>query len=200
MDTPLKELARLEKLQAFSSPRSTPSKTVPKESPSVSETVDSLLSSLQELKQRVEAGTTSEEVVHDVVRLVEEKKKELDERQKEIHGSLGKLGKAIDKVSAIPPLSCPPTYSCRNSPVHYRPIPQFSLLQHLCQPLRGPLQVISYVQDSSAPRTPFVRWVSYNKNSISNGNLFLIGGRGRRKYHAQISICGITWHSECSGE
>lgn len=102
MDTPLKELARLEKLQAFSSPRSTPSKTVPKESPSVSETVDSLLSSLQELKQRVEAGTTSEEVVHDVVRLVEEKKKELDERQKEIHGSLGKLGKAIDKVSAIP--------------------------------------------------------------------------------------------------
>ncbi|KAF8507231.1 CTLH/CRA C-terminal to lish motif domain-containing protein [Gautieria morchelliformis] len=106
MDTPLKELGKLEKLQAFpSSPHSTPSKPAPKPTPSVSETLDSLLNSLQELKQRVEAGTTSEVVVQDAARLVEEKKKELDEKQKEIHGSLGKLGKAIDKkfTSPLPP-------------------------------------------------------------------------------------------------
>lgn len=108
MDAPLKELARLEKLQTFPpSLHSTSSRATSKAAPSVSESLDSLLNSLQELKQRVEAGTTSEVVVQDVARLIEEKKKDLDERQKEVHGSLTKLGKAIDKVT---------TTSCLFSP------------------------------------------------------------------------------------
>jgi hypothetical protein len=104
MDAPLKELAKLEKLQAFpSSPRPSSSKATAKTTPSVSETLDSLLQSLQELKQGIEAGATSEIVVQDVARLIEEKKKEIDEKQKEIHASLGKLGKAIDKVALLFP-------------------------------------------------------------------------------------------------
>jgi hypothetical protein len=160
MDTPLKELARLEKLQAFpSSPRSTSSKTAPKATPSVSETLDSLLNSLQELKQHVESGTTSEEVVQNINRLIEEKKKELDERQKEIHGSLGKLGKAIDKVTAASwHASClPPTHFCRNSPALCHLMPRCSLHQHLCLPSKRPLQIISCARGSSVRQARFVR-------------------------------------------
>ena len=159
MDTPLKELAKLEKLQAFPSPLSTSSKATSKSTPSVSETLDSLLNSLQELKQRVEAGTISEVDVQEAAKLVEEKKKELDERQKEIHGSLGKLGKAIDKVT---PASCPAcltTHLRRNSPARYCHSLPHSRHKNLYPLSRGPLQTTSYAQVNSVSRTYFVRYV-----------------------------------------
>ncbi|KAF8590578.1 hypothetical protein K439DRAFT_1403750 [Ramaria rubella] len=105
MDAPLKELARLERLQSFPSASSTSSKHGTKSTSSmVSDTLDVLLQSLQALKGRVEAGATAEDVVQDFVRITDEKK-EIDEKQKEIHASLGKLGKAIDKKfsSPLPP-------------------------------------------------------------------------------------------------
>lgn len=96
MDAPLKELAKLEKLTAFTPHGSLlPAKS---KSTAVVESLDSLLLLLRDVKQRLEAGAASEEDVTGIYRIVEEKKKEIDERQKEVHASLARYGKALDKV------------------------------------------------------------------------------------------------------
>lgn len=99
MDGPLKELAKLEKLTDFS-PRTSKGKVS-----SVADSLDSLLDALHDVKQRIEAGTASEEVVMDLTNIVEERKKEIEERQKEVYGAINRYGKALDKVSILYPLS-----------------------------------------------------------------------------------------------
>lgn len=157
MDTPLKELARLERLQVFPSLSFHISKTTPKSTSSVSETLDSLLNLLQEVKQRVEAGTISAVELQEVARLVEEKKKELDEKQKEIHGSLGKLGKAIDKVTSASCLSCLTTHLCRNFLARCRHSIPHSHHRNLYLLLRRPLQTTLYAQANSVRRTHSIK-------------------------------------------
>ena len=162
MDAPLRELARLEKLQSFpSTPHPSSSKTTVKSAASVSETLDSLLQSLQELKQGVEAGATSEIVVQDLARLIDEKKKEIDEKQKEIHASLGKVGKAIDKVM---PLVL--AYACailsstnRSSQARYHPLLRFSHLNPPSPRWNALLLTISCAQDNLVQQTHFLKYV-----------------------------------------
>ena len=110
MDLPLKELDRLQKLSAFPSVPSHPSSTLSvltasalatgkgKQTVGVSDSLDSLLASLHDVKARIESGIASEQDLASVARIVEEKKKEIDERQKEIHATLGRIGKSLDKV------------------------------------------------------------------------------------------------------
>jgi hypothetical protein len=90
MDGALKELAKLEKL-------TTPSLT--KGKPSVIDSLDALLESLRDAKHRVDDGTATEDTFSQLALIAEERKKELDERQKEIYGSLARFGKAVDKVN-----------------------------------------------------------------------------------------------------
>ena len=95
MDGPLKELAKLEKLTENGSGKG--------KSASIGTSLDSLLQSLRDVKDRLEAGTETEDTFSQLAKTVEARKKEVDERQKEIYNSLSRFGKALDKVSSVHP-------------------------------------------------------------------------------------------------
>jgi len=89
MDAPLKELLKLEKLTEKSQGKT----------PSIENSLDSLLGSLREVKDRINAGSITEDTFVLLAQTVEAKKKELDEKQKEIYNAIARFGKALDKVS-----------------------------------------------------------------------------------------------------
>jgi hypothetical protein len=93
MDTVLKELEKLQKLVS-DEPSAGKSKT-----PAIQESLNSLLQTLHVQKKRLEAGLATEAELASLARTVEARKKEIDERQKEIYNSLARYGKALDKVS-----------------------------------------------------------------------------------------------------
>ena len=90
MDTLLKELGKLEKLTSGTSPKG--------KAPSIIESLDSLLESLREVKDRFQAGTATEDTLGVLSKTIEARKKEIDEKQKEIYNSLQRYGKSLDKV------------------------------------------------------------------------------------------------------
>lgn len=65
----------------------------------MSDTLDGLLAALHDVKERIEAGIASENDTANLSQVVHEKRSEVEDRQKEIHGTLGRIGKALDKVS-----------------------------------------------------------------------------------------------------
>lgn len=89
MDGPIKEL---DKLRA-STESSTRSKI-----PSVESSLDALLQSLCEVKSRITAGTVTQDTFALLSQTVESRKKEVDEKQKEVYNAIARLGKALDKV------------------------------------------------------------------------------------------------------
>lgn len=91
MDAQLKELGKLDKLVSGSS--SSKGKT-----PSIEHSLDALFHSLQEAKNRLQTGNASLETFSDLVTRVDSAKKDIDDRQKEIHSSLARFGKGLDKV------------------------------------------------------------------------------------------------------
>ena len=88
MDTALKELTKLEKVTAPNN-----------KGPSINQSIDSLLQALQDAKAAVFAGHCTDDYLKQLALTVETKKKEIDERQKEIYNILSRLGKALDKVT-----------------------------------------------------------------------------------------------------
>lgn len=92
MDGALKELDKLQHLTS-DSPSTGKSKT-----PAIHESLDSLLHTLHAHKKRLEAGISSEAELATLAKTVESRKKEIDERQKEIYNSLARYGKSLDKV------------------------------------------------------------------------------------------------------
>ncbi|KAJ7156026.1 hypothetical protein C8R43DRAFT_1087387 [Mycena crocata] len=96
MDGPLKELAKLEKLTAGASGKG--------KSPSISDSLDSLLHSLREARDAIQPGAASPDLLLQLSQTVELKKKEVEDRQKEIYSSVSRLGKALDKkfTAALP--------------------------------------------------------------------------------------------------
>ncbi|KAF8831340.1 hypothetical protein HHX47_DHR1000695 [Lentinula edodes] len=95
MDASLKELSKLEKLTAESSGKI---KTA-----SISDSLDALLATLQSAKVNIDS--IIEDSGNTLAQVVEARKKDIDDRQKEIYSATAKLGKAIDKESNadIPP-------------------------------------------------------------------------------------------------
>ena len=92
MDAALKELDKLQQLTS-DSPSTGKSKT-----PAIQDSLNSLLQTLHAQKKRLEAGIASEAELATLAKTVESRKKEIDERQKEIYNSLARYGKALDKV------------------------------------------------------------------------------------------------------
>lgn len=90
MDPLLKELTKLERLTAANG-----------KGLSFGHSLDSLLQSLQEAKDDFLAGNCTEERLKQLSQLVESKKKEIDERQKEVYSVLSRLGRALDKVRQV---------------------------------------------------------------------------------------------------
>lgn len=66
--------------------------------PSVESSLDSLLQSLFEVRSRVEAGTVTQDTFALLSQTVDSKKKEIDEKQKEVYNAIARVGKALDKV------------------------------------------------------------------------------------------------------
>ena len=95
MEAPLKELDRLNKL-ASDEPSMGKSKT-----PAIQDSLDSLLQTLHVQKKRLEAGLATEAELTMLAGTVEARKKEIDERQKEIYNSLARYGKTLDKVGLL---------------------------------------------------------------------------------------------------
>ncbi len=95
MDAALKELDKLQHLTS-DLPSTNKNKT-----PAIQESLNSLLLTLHVQKKRFEAGFASEADLETLVKTVESKKKEIDERQKEIYNSLARYGKALDKVCKV---------------------------------------------------------------------------------------------------
>ncbi len=93
METALKELEKLQKLVS-DEPSTGKSKA-----PAIQESLNSLLQTLHVQKKRLEAGLATEAELTTLARTVEARKKEIDERQKEIYNSLARYGKTLDKVS-----------------------------------------------------------------------------------------------------
>ncbi|KAK2466960.1 hypothetical protein APHAL10511_001218 [Amanita phalloides] len=85
MDAPLKEVAKIEKLPSKG-------KFYP-----AHESLDSLLSSLDEARSQILAGNADEQTFVHLASLVDARKKEIDDRQKELYSALSRLGKALDK-------------------------------------------------------------------------------------------------------
>ena len=93
MDAAVKELVKLEKLT------STPSSPSKGKSPSIDNSLDFLLETLHDLRQHLMDGIASEEEIRDLSKVVDARKKEIDDRQKEVYNTLARYGKALDKVS-----------------------------------------------------------------------------------------------------
>ena len=67
--------------------------------PPVGQSLDALLSHLHELKSKLADGSPpSNDDYKLLVKVVDERKKDVEERQKEVYASLGRVGKLLDKV------------------------------------------------------------------------------------------------------
>jgi hypothetical protein len=88
MDAALKELGKLEKLTSAAKGKS----------PAIQDSLDSLLQYLQDERDRVLTGTAAPESIGALSSNIENIKKDIDDRQKEIYNSLSRFGKALDKV------------------------------------------------------------------------------------------------------
>ena len=107
MDTAIKELQKLQKLTEFepSKPNATISvlsaaslASKSKVTTGVVDSLDGLLASLRDIKERLEAGSASEDDIMAITTTIDERKKEIDDRQKEAYATMGRIGKALDKV------------------------------------------------------------------------------------------------------
>ena len=94
MDASLKELTRLETLTASDG-----------KSPSIIDSLDSLLSSLREAKEEFLVGNCTEEQLNQLTQTIESKKKEVEDRQKEVYSVMTRFGRTLDKVSGLLMLS-----------------------------------------------------------------------------------------------
>lgn len=108
MDTAIKELQKLQKLTEFEPAKLKTTISVlsaaslankSKVTTGVVDSLDGLLASLRDVKERLEAGSASEDDILAISTTIEERKKEIDDRQKEAYATLGRIGKALDKVS-----------------------------------------------------------------------------------------------------
>ena len=119
MDPLLKELTKLEKLTATSS-----------KGLSIAQSLDSLLHLLHQAREKFVRGECSEDNIRQLVQMVESKKKDVDERQKEVYSVLSRLGKALDKVSLLFPIITQLANSIsRNLLPHFQHILNYSLFR-----------------------------------------------------------------------
>lgn len=122
MEGPLKELGKLESLT------SEPSKS---KSPSIQTSLDSLLASLKETKNAIAAGGVDPGRLQALAQTVETRKKDIEDKQKEVYSSMARFGKAWDKVRGCYTLELSVgvkvRYLFRNSLRHYRRIRSCSL-------------------------------------------------------------------------
>ncbi|KAG1877625.1 hypothetical protein DFJ58DRAFT_712341 [Suillus subalutaceus] len=105
MDGPLKDLSKLERLTEKA--KGKPS--------SIENSLDYLLQSLREVKDRINAGSVTEDTYVLLAQTVEAKKKEIDEKQREIYNGIARLGKALDKKFTQPLPTYEPLFASKDA-------------------------------------------------------------------------------------
>ncbi|KAI6028355.1 CTLH/CRA C-terminal to lish motif domain-containing protein [Pisolithus orientalis] len=101
MDVPVKELAKL---------RAVTEGTSKGKNPSIEGSLDSLLQTLYQVKDKMETEPVTEDTLALIAQTVEAKKKEIDEKQKEIYNAIVRLGKTLDKTFTQPLPSYDPLF------------------------------------------------------------------------------------------
>ncbi|KAF8326027.1 CTLH/CRA C-terminal to lish motif domain-containing protein [Cantharellus anzutake] len=95
-DAILKELDKLEYLFHGSS-EAPKVVSVKSKSSSIPKSLDGLLAALGDAKRQLASGVSSDVVKDSLGKAVEARKKDMDERLKEVYNSLGRIGKSLDK-------------------------------------------------------------------------------------------------------
>ena len=90
MDAPLKEVAKIDKLS---------SKEILYPA---HDSLEVIISALHDARSQVLAGNANQQTFTQLASLVDAKKKEIDERQKELYSSLSRMGKSLDKAGHPP--------------------------------------------------------------------------------------------------
>ncbi|KAG5353958.1 RMD5 like protein [Termitomyces sp. T112] len=104
MDGPLKELAKLEII------------TSKGKVPSINDTLDAILLSLYDAKRNLEdSDVIDEEMLKRLSQTIDAKKRDIDDRQKEVYSSVSRLGKALDKKFTAPLPSYPRVFASKQS-------------------------------------------------------------------------------------
>jgi hypothetical protein len=72
--------------------------------PSITSSLDLLLADLRKAKEKLHANVgTPQSITSDVLHDIEERKKAIDDRQKEVYNCLNRLSKGLDKVLVFTP-------------------------------------------------------------------------------------------------
>ncbi|KAI0374779.1 hypothetical protein BV20DRAFT_1010391 [Pilatotrama ljubarskyi] len=179
MDGPLKELAKLEKLASGTS-------SGKGKGPSVDQSLDALLESLRNAKERFLAGTGSQATLEALAKTVEEKKKEIDDRQKEVYNALAKFGKALDKKFTNPLPSYDPLFTSpeakaaleRTIAIHFLRTGQFETAETFLSEsdVDVPLDMRAQFMELHAIMlhlkrgdiSPALEWASYNREFLQH--------------------------------
>lgn len=98
MDGPLKELAKLELL-------TDPSPSKKGKTPAIEESLDGLLKTLRDARDKIAAGTASPVTLAALPKTVDARRKDVEEKHKEVYNALARMGKALDKVRSFRPLN-----------------------------------------------------------------------------------------------
>lgn len=88
----------MERVQELAKLRAVTEGTSKGKNPSIEGSLDSLLQTLYQVKDKMETEPVTEDTLALIAQTVEAKKKEIDEKQKEIYNAIVRLGKTLDKT------------------------------------------------------------------------------------------------------
>jgi hypothetical protein len=93
-------LKELDKLEFLFHNASTPApSSIKVKSPSIPSSLDALLSSLNDAKRQLDSRVSPNTVGAQISNAIDGRKKDIDERLKEVYNSLGRIGKTLEKVN-----------------------------------------------------------------------------------------------------
>ncbi|KAF9510400.1 hypothetical protein BS47DRAFT_1300282 [Hydnum rufescens UP504] len=105
-------LKELDKLEFLFHNASTPAlSSIKVKSPSIPSSLDALLSSLTDAKRQLDSGVSPNTVGAQISNAIDGRKKDIDERLKEVYNSLGRIGKTLEKKYPDPLPKYPPLFT-----------------------------------------------------------------------------------------
>jgi len=108
-DTFLKELDKFQFL--FHNAQTPAPGSVKVKSPPIPSSLDALLAILKDAKQQLDSGVSPNALGTQISNAIDGRKKDIDERLKEVYNSLGRIGKTLDKKYPDPLPKHPPLFT-----------------------------------------------------------------------------------------
>ncbi|KAI6106414.1 CTLH/CRA C-terminal to lish motif domain-containing protein, partial [Pisolithus croceorrhizus] len=198
MDVPLKELAKL---------RAVTEGTSKGRNPSIEGSLDSLLQTLHQVKNKIETESRNKDTLVLLAQTIEAKKKEIDEKQKEIYNAIVRLGKALDKTFAQPLPSYDPLFMSDDAKasldaivaVHFLRTGQFSAAEMFIQEsgvtidteIRGKFEELHRILTALRMHDidPALEWCSKNRQFLQSKSSPLEFYLHRSRYIRLLLAC-----------